>query len=85
MNITEKIWLDNGTPNLEFSLIKQRFLIEDENNEPIGLPERLAVTPMDIDQVYKFTGSDKHDISILLRELWTQDLVENYKSLHNEI
>jgi len=55
MNIQTEIIFDSGTENFEFSLRKQKYIIDQNGTRyNVGDPHRRAVTPLDMDMVLDF-------------------------------
>jgi len=91
MNIQERLFLDSGTPDFTFSIVKERY-ITDENGEAFSIGEqtRMAAMPGNLPQIISFIHGDSHvtddklhSIIIALKALWTDEVVDAYqKNLH---
>ena len=76
MKIETKVVFDSGTPDLTFSILKQRYLVhEDGTEEPIGESTRRAVVPGDIELAQEFAPELVH----VFKSLWTSDVIKAYK------
>lgn len=98
MEILSEVTFDSGTADCCFSLKKQRYTIIDGLRQNIGDPIRMAVTPLDIEEVQDFVNDGKaqqvnskvkvkmpeHPIVTMLTGIWTDEVKETYKEAHKE-
>ena len=100
MEIKTKIWIDNGTPDFEFSIAKQEYIVRDGQEIKVGEEHRLGVTPLDLDKVMDFvqdttkepisaarTGRNRniHPTIQMLTSVWTEEVQESYKEKNSPI
>ena len=56
MQIKTEIIFDSGTPDFTFSLKSQKYIELDGQKQYVGEPHRMAVTPLDMEQVKRFVS-----------------------------
>ena len=71
MDIQTETIFDNGTPDMCFSLKKQKYITVDGMRHDIGQPERVAVCPGDFDIVESFAP----ELLQTFETLWAPDVV----------